>query len=87
VSRVPNQQYQPPPTLKLQEVLDAVDVVAVAVDVVTTLATSVVCNTFFFGQRQNDGRLARTQYETNNVKIPAVLTDTKVVSCTDSFHE
>jgi len=47
VWRVRNQQRQPPQTLKLREVPDVVDVAVVAVDVVTTLATSVVCNTFF----------------------------------------
>jgi len=69
VLRAPSQQHQPPQTLKLHEEPDAVDVVAAAADVVTTLATSVVRNIFFSNNDKRTRRLAQIKQEMATVRI------------------
>jgi hypothetical protein len=69
---VPSQQYQPPQALMLHEELDVVDVVAVAVDVVTTLVASVVRNTLFSNNDKRMGQLAQVQHQTDVVKISSI---------------
>jgi len=70
VLRAPSRQHQPPQTLKLQEEPDVVDVVDVAVDVVTTQATSVVRNIFFLSSNDKwTRRLAQIQKVMPIVKI------------------